>query len=155
MQEMRATVRFGWVRRNWEMLATVLAVISLIDLSSQLIKWATLIHWLVERYGFVRNWLFGWLPFRVPPEWRNYIVLFLVLFSVTNVGFYKRMGRTYVKQLFLMVFHNAEPPFEENTLEERIVSYVSTGILCISFAMLFFAGVVDVFWGELPGTLDR
>jgi hypothetical protein len=53
-----------WTRWTWEKLATVPAVISLIDLNRQ----ASLIHWIVEKYAIIKNWLFGWLPFHVPPS---------------------------------------------------------------------------------------
>ena len=153
-QEMQSAARPPW-RSAWEKLATALAVISLVDLSGQVIKWAALIHWIVEGYVVVRNWLFGWLPFHVPPEWRNYIVLFFVLFSVTNVGFYKRIGRTYVTQLILMLFRNADPPFEASTREERVVLGVSAAIFLIAGVVLLFVMVVELVWGDLPGRFDR
>jgi hypothetical protein len=86
----------GLVCRSWEKVATVIAVIGLIDLSGQLIKWAALIHWIAEHYAAVRTWLFGWLPWHIPPEWHDPIVLFLILFSVTNVGLYRRKRYTIV-----------------------------------------------------------
>jgi hypothetical protein len=39
MQAIRSIAKSVWTRSTWEKLATVLAVISLIDLSSQLVKW--------------------------------------------------------------------------------------------------------------------
>jgi hypothetical protein len=103
MHAIRSIAKSVWTRSTWEKLATVLAVISLIDLSSQLVKWAALIHWIVENYALVKNWLFGWLPFHIPPEWHDYILLFFIIFSVTNVGFYQRTGRTFARQLYLML----------------------------------------------------
>jgi len=85
----------GLVARIWEKTATVLAVISLADLGGQVIKWAAAIHWLIDKYKIVKVWLFAWMPFHIPPEWHDYIVLFLILFSVTNVGFYRRTGRVF------------------------------------------------------------
>jgi hypothetical protein len=82
----------GWLRRAWERVATILAVISLIDVSSQLIHWAKLIHEIAEKYAIVRTWLFGWLPFHIPPEWHDLIVLFSILLSVINVGVYRETG---------------------------------------------------------------
>ncbi len=93
--EMEApTERAGWLRRGWEKIATVLAVIGLVDVSGQLIKWAALIHWIATKYAAVRNWLFGWLPWHIPPEWHDPIVLFLIFLSVTNIGVYQKTGRT-------------------------------------------------------------
>jgi hypothetical protein len=40
----KSLTALGPLRRTWEKIATVLAAIGLIDLSSQLIKWASLIH---------------------------------------------------------------------------------------------------------------
>jgi hypothetical protein len=90
----------GPLRRAWEKIATVLAVIGLIDLSSQLNKWAALIHWFGEKYAIAREWLFGWLPFHIPPGWHDPVVLFLILFSVTNVGVRRRTGRTAISIAF-------------------------------------------------------
>jgi hypothetical protein len=82
--------------------STVLALIGLVDLTSQLIKWAALIHWIASEYAICRTWLFGWLPFHIPPEWHNYIVLSVILFSVTNVGFYRQTGELYFVELLLL-----------------------------------------------------
>jgi hypothetical protein len=100
-------IKAGWLRRAWERVATVLAVIGLIDVSSQLIHWAKLIHEIAEKYAIVRSWLFGWLPFHIPPEWHDPIVLFLIFFSVTNLGYYQT-----TKNLFMLF----------------IVKYINTGI---------------------------
>jgi DNA-binding transcriptional MocR family regulator len=69
------------LRNTWEKVATVLAVIGLIDVSGQLIHWAELIHWIAEHYAAVRTWLFGWLPFHIPVEWHDPIVLFFIFFE--------------------------------------------------------------------------
>jgi hypothetical protein len=90
--EASTTPAAGWLRRTWEKAATILAVIGLIDLSSQLIHWAALIHWIVTKYAAVRTCLFGWLPFHIPPDWHDPIVLFSILLSVTNVGIYRETG---------------------------------------------------------------
>lgn len=45
----------SWMRRYWEKVATVLAVIGLIDVSSQLIHWAKLLHEIAEKYAIVRS----------------------------------------------------------------------------------------------------
>jgi hypothetical protein len=94
----------GWLRRTWEKIATVLAVIGLIDLSSQLIHWAALIHWVATKYAIVRAWLFGWLPFHIAPEWHDPIVLFLIFFSVTNLGYYQKTKRMFM--LFIVKYIN-------------------------------------------------
>jgi hypothetical protein len=87
------------VGRAWEKIATGLAVIGLIDLTGQLIKWAAAVHWLVEKYRIVKVWLFGWMPFYIPPEWHDYVLLFCVMFSVVNVGFYRRTGKPFIPKL--------------------------------------------------------
>jgi hypothetical protein len=88
------TKHAGWFGRTWHKIATVLAAIGLVDVTGQLIKWASIIHWIAERYAVVRGWVFSWLPLRLPPEWHDPTVLFLILFSVTNVGLYRRTGHT-------------------------------------------------------------
>jgi hypothetical protein len=75
-------------------------VIGLIDLSSQLIKWAAWVHWITEKYTIVRAWLFGWLPWRIPPEWHDPIVLFLFIFSVANAGVYHETNRSFLFHFF-------------------------------------------------------
>jgi hypothetical protein len=77
------------LRRTWEKVATVLAVIGLVDLTGQLIKWAAVIHWVVTKYAIAKAWVFGWLPFHIPPEWHDTIVLASILLSVTNIGVYR------------------------------------------------------------------
>jgi len=79
----------GLLRRTWEKVATALAVVGLVDLTGQLIKWAAVIHWVVAKYAIVKVWLFGWLPVHIPPEWHDAIVLASILLSVTNIGVYR------------------------------------------------------------------
>jgi hypothetical protein len=74
-------------------------VIGLADLSGQLIKWAAVIHWIVTKYAIVRAWLFGWLPFHIPLEWHDPIVLFLILLSVTNMALYRETGHSILSLL--------------------------------------------------------
>src|SRR5258708_19274290 len=88
----KALAQSTWLRRTWEKVAIVLAVIGLVDLSRQLIEWAALVHWIVTKYAIVKIWLFGWLPFHIPPEWHDPIVLLSLLLSVTNVGVYRETG---------------------------------------------------------------
>ena len=88
-------------RSTWEKVATVLSLIGLVDLTSQLIKWAAVVHWLAVRYAGVRAWLFSWLPFHIPPEWHDYIVLLTIFLSVANVGFYKQTGKLYLFQALI------------------------------------------------------
>src|SRR5262249_2528919 len=71
----------------------VLAVISLVDLTRQLVEWAALIHAIAERYAQVRRWLFKWVPFHIPEEWHDYIVLGIISITVMNAGYYRRTGR--------------------------------------------------------------
>src|SRR5713226_9762871 len=89
----------GSLRRTWEKVATVLAVIGLADLFGQLIKWAAAIHWIITKYAIVRGWLFGWLPFHIPAELHDIIVLLLIFYSVANGGAYQRTGETLTKRL--------------------------------------------------------
>ncbi len=89
----------SWLRRSWEKIATVIAMIGLIDLSSQVIKWAKVTHEITEKYAAVRTWLFSWLPWPIPPEWHDPIVLFLIFFSLTNVGLYRRTKQTIVSNI--------------------------------------------------------
>jgi len=108
-------------RSTWEKVATVLSLIGLVDLTSQLIKWAGLIHWLAVRYAGVRSWLFSWLPFHIPPEWHNYIVLLMIFLSVANVGFYKQTGKFYFFQALItpVVLLFGGLPVDESDLKRK------------------------------------
>ena len=93
------TIRPPVLRDLWPKLATALAVVGLIDLTHQLIEWAGLIHTIASEYTVVRTWIFSLLPFRIPPEWHDCIVLVCILFSVTNIGFYKKTGKIFPFQM--------------------------------------------------------
>src|SRR5438477_12813699 len=83
----------------WSITATVLALIGLVDLTHQLVEWAAFIHEIAEKYAEVRGWCFNRLPFRIPQEWHNYVVLGFILLSVANVGYYRRTGYVLLYQL--------------------------------------------------------
>jgi hypothetical protein len=83
----------------WPKIANVLAILSLIELTHQLVEWAAFIHEIAVRYAVVRNWMFSILPFTVPPGWHDYIVLCLIYLSVTNIGFYQRTGRMFFSRM--------------------------------------------------------
>jgi hypothetical protein len=80
----------------WSKAATILAIIGLVDLTHQLIEWAEAIHQIATKYATVSEALFAWLPFHVPHEWHNVIVLGAVFCSVINVGYYQNTGKLYV-----------------------------------------------------------
>jgi hypothetical protein len=86
----------NFFRGPWQYFATAIALISLVDVSKQLIKWAALIHLVAEKYAEWRTWLFSWSPIHFPPEWHNYIVLGCVVFSVSNVGYYRKTGSIFL-----------------------------------------------------------
>ena len=92
---------FSRAWRWWEKAGSVLAIFGLADLFGQFVKWAGIVHWLVSQYAAAKAWVFSWLPFHIPPEWHDPIVLLLVLFTVTNLGFYRRTGRTYAHHLLV------------------------------------------------------
>jgi hypothetical protein len=96
--------RSEWPRWAWEKVGMVLAIIGLADLFGQLIKWASAIHWVIDHYRIARIWLFGWLPFHIPPEWHDPIILIFIVFSVVNIGLYRRTGRTYFTYLPLTIW---------------------------------------------------
>jgi len=89
----------GWLQSAWEKVATVIAVIGLIDVSGQLIKWAAVVHWIAEHYADMRTWLFGWLPFHISSGWQNSIVLCSSYLTAMNVGLYRKTKRTIISHL--------------------------------------------------------
>jgi hypothetical protein len=85
------------VRKVWDVLAVALAVIGLVDLTDQVVKWAARIHDLALKYATWRDWAFSFSPIHIPPEWHNYIVLAFIFFSASNVGYYQ------IKRQFLFI----------------------------------------------------
>jgi hypothetical protein len=63
---------FAWF---WQRTKTVLAIMGLASVFEDSVRWATAIHWVVEQYRVIRDWLFGWLPFRIPETWQDFTVL--------------------------------------------------------------------------------
>jgi hypothetical protein len=90
--------------RVWDKISIALTILGLIDVTGQVIKWAALVHRLAEIYGNWRDWLFRFLPFQVPPEWHNFVVIGAIIFSVTNIGFYRRTGKIFALQLIFILF---------------------------------------------------
>jgi hypothetical protein len=91
-----STVRAGWLGSIWRIIATAFAVIGLVDFARQsIVEWPTGVHRFATQYAIERDWLFGQLPFSVPPEWRDFILLFVILFIVMNVVFYERNRRVF------------------------------------------------------------
>ena len=89
------TPRPGRLADWWARIATFLAILGLIDVSHQLVEWAAVIHELVSGYVAIREEMFRWLPFHIPPDWHNYIFLTGVMLSVANVGYYRETGRIF------------------------------------------------------------
>jgi hypothetical protein len=125
------------LRPVWEKIATVLAVIGLVDVTGQLIKWATVIHWIAEKYATVRVWLFGWLPFHIPPEWHDPIVSLLILFSVTNVGVYRRTGRTVYYFLYDDNKENIDPLAHFSPRQTTFIWLISMALSLSTITCIF------------------
>lgn len=83
----------------WKKVATFLTILGLADFFSQSVKWANAIHWLVSHYASAKLWLFSWLPLHVPAEWHDVIIITLITFSITNIGFHQKTGKTYAAHL--------------------------------------------------------
>jgi hypothetical protein len=101
--DMRTSIIKELLGRVWDKISLALTVLGLIDVTSQLVEWAEFIHWIVQKYKIWRDWLFYFLPFHIPEEWRNYVVILGLAFSVTNIGYYKRTGKLYILQLITML----------------------------------------------------
>jgi hypothetical protein len=83
-------------RKWWGHAGSILFILGLANLFDNVLNWARNVNWIVSKYAGVREWFFAWLPFSVHPIWQDIIVIVLVVFTVTNIGFYQRTGRTYV-----------------------------------------------------------
>jgi hypothetical protein len=136
------TTHNSWLHRAWrywEKVAAFLAIIALVDLTRQLIEWAAWVHWIAEKYAAVRTWLFGWLPFHVPPEWHDPIVLLFVFFSVTNVGVYRRTGHS-ILSIFSAMW-NKTIHLENLVPRSFVQDIIVGGFLGFAAFFTFLAGV--------------
>lgn len=93
------SMRMRQALRCWRRIALVLALFNLASLFDNFIKWSHWINWAISHYQTARGWAFGWLPFRVPEDWRDIVVFFLVLLSITVGGVRSSMGRSYLSWL--------------------------------------------------------
>jgi hypothetical protein len=134
----------------WEKASAFLAIVALVDLTGQLIKWASIIHWLAEQYAAVRAWLFGWLPFHIPPEWHDPIVLLLILFSVTNVGLYRRTRRTLLYFLFFLGEDKETAELTQH-ISSRQFYFIWTSALAVAIIVTSYA----FFFGNLIGLANQ
>jgi hypothetical protein len=138
-----STQRNGWLRRAWEAwlrVAGFLAIIALVDLTGQLIRWAAWVHWLATQYAIARAWLFGWLPFHIPPDWHDPIILLLIFFSVTNMGSYQSTGYTFVDWLRILL-----KGFNVRTIEDRwYYFFYAASVATALVVVLFFRDYDDI-----------
>jgi len=102
----------------WAYVGTALAIIGLVDLTHQLVKWAAFIHKLAERYASIRQWLFSWLPLHIPEEWHDIIIFSLIFISISNLGYYQKTDRLLLRE-FKKVWDEGDPDSLANvTLRE-------------------------------------
>lgn len=126
----------------WSITATVLAIISLVDLTHQLVEWAAFIHKIAEKYAEVRGWCFNRLPFRIPKEWHDYVVLGFIFFSVGNVGYYRRTGHVFLYEIVKMFGPRSPSVLEE--LEGTNLGMADKLAIRISFFLAGGAAVVGL-----------
>ncbi len=134
------TKLWSWVslRNPWQYFLTALALLGLVDVTKQLVEWAALIHWFVEHYATLRTWLFNWSPIHFPPEWHNYIVLGCVMFSITNIGYWRRTGRTYLFDA--LTFGFMRRPFPKSVTRLDMMALVAT----VAFSLIFMVSTCAV-----------
>lgn len=94
------TMKMRQALRYWRRIALVLALFNLASLFDNYVKWSRWINLAVSHYQAARDWAFAWLPFRVPEDWRDIVVLFLVLLSLTVGGVRSSTGHNYILWLF-------------------------------------------------------
>lgn len=82
--------------RLWRRVSLILAVIGLASLFDRIVKWAQWIHWVVVHYQGARDWAFGWLPWRVPEDWRDVAALSVIMLASTATGFQFATGRSFL-----------------------------------------------------------
>jgi hypothetical protein len=88
-----------FARGPWNLVAVPLTLIVLVDLTARLINWAASIQWLADEYETWRALAFSRSPIAIPFEWDDYVVLLCVFFSVTNVSYRRRTGRSFITDL--------------------------------------------------------
>ena len=128
-----------WLAAWWSKTASFLAILSLIDVTHQVVEWATFIHAIVSRYVAIRELLFGWLPFHVPQEWHNYVILACVTLSVSNIGFYRATGKILPFALSRMIFSpikGGSPLLDSDQTSPELFYIVSVSELAAAGASL-------------------
>jgi hypothetical protein len=96
------------------------------------------------------------IPVDIPPQWHDPLVLLGVVFSVSNVGYYRRTGKVFIVQILMMVprlftplapilkegpnwWHRpAYTPIQSLTVAGKLDDYARiTTEVCFSAAVLF------------------
>jgi hypothetical protein len=90
-----------FVKRAWPYIGTVMTVLGLVDLTHQLIEWAQLIHLATMKYVAIREWIFEWMPLRVPTIWRNVIIMGAVTITTASIGYKRKTDNVLPQQVLL------------------------------------------------------
>ncbi|MGA8612692.1 MAG: hypothetical protein WB760_13550 [Xanthobacteraceae bacterium] len=88
-----------FTRGPWNLIAVPLALIVLVNLTGRFIEWVPLIDLVSEKYATWTILVFSRSPIHIRSEWYDYIVLLCVVFIITNVGYYRRIGKLFITDL--------------------------------------------------------
>ncbi|MGA8615747.1 MAG: hypothetical protein WB760_29515 [Xanthobacteraceae bacterium] len=88
-----------FTRGPWNLIAVPLALIVLVNLTGWFIEWVPLIDRASEKYTTWMILVFSRSPVHIRSEWNDYLVLLCVVFIITNVGYYRRVGKLFTTEL--------------------------------------------------------
>jgi hypothetical protein len=83
----------------WSLLAVPISLICLVALTERLVQWAPLIDWVAEKYSAGMAMVLVRSPIHIASEWNDYIILSCVVFVITNVGYHRRTGKLFLREL--------------------------------------------------------
>jgi hypothetical protein len=88
-----------FVRGPWNLIAAPLALIVLVNLTGRFFERVPLMDWVARQYAIGMTWLFSLSPTHIPSRWNDYIVLWCVVFIITNVSYRRRSGKLFITDL--------------------------------------------------------
>jgi hypothetical protein len=88
-----------FLRSPWNFIAVPLALIALVNLTGRFFERVPVMDWVAQEYATWMNWVFSLSPIHIPSRWNNYIVLWCVVFVITNVGYYRRSDKLFITDL--------------------------------------------------------
>lgn len=147
--------------RWWRRIGLLMNSVGLASLFDNVVKWARWIHWTIGQYRFVRDWAFGLLPFQLPDDWRDSVVIAFVILVTTLKGLELQDRLWLIKRLAilctfglaigLLVFGLDWSAFAAGYLQSGTAILGATiGISIIAFQIAREASAIETPWYRQP-----